>query len=438
LMAGAYLLARVHEAGWDWARLEDFLFFSLPVGLAGILLYLPFYFGFSSQAGGILPDLVYPTRGAQLWVMFGPLLLPVLAYVLFLWRGKKCRAEWPLGLGLAVGVTLALWAFSWLMGIATIFAEPDLATQFLQMQGVADMRTLFLQAGLRRMSYIGGLLTLLAILGGALAFLASWKSRRSKAESFNRKPSNSLPLGFLGSKSSIFVLLLVVLGGLLVLAPDFVYLRDQFGYRINTIFKFYYQAWILWSLAAAFGAALLLCSLHGVWEWIYRTGLALLLLASLTYPVLGLWTKTNGFQPSTEFTLDGAAYIQRADPDEAAAIRWLDSAPPGVIAEAVGGSYTNFARISTNTGLPTVLGWPGHESQWRGGSDQQGTRQQDIQTLYSTPTWSTAESILRQYDVRYVYIGSLERTAYTLNEVKFQRHLETVFHQGNVVIYEVP
>jgi YYY domain-containing protein len=277
----------------------------------------------------------------------------------------------------------------------------------------------------------------LALLGSALAFLVGWNARKSQVnDSDHRIPH--LQTASYNPQPSTFTLLLILLGSLLVLTPDFIYLRDQFGYRINTIFKFYYQAWILWSIAAAFGAAVMLRKLSRVRDLVYRIGLAILLLMSLAYPILSLWNKTNGFQPPAGFTLDGTAYIQRENPDEAAAIRWLNSTTQGVIAEAVGGSYTNFARISTNTGLSTVLGWPGHESQWRGGSTEQGNRQQDIQTLYSTSTWSTAEAILKQYDIRYVYIGSLERTTYTVNEAKFQRHLESVFHQGQVVIYQVP
>ena len=45
---------------------------------------------------------------------------------------------------------------------------------------------------------------------------------------------------------------------MLTLAPEFVILRDNFNSRINTVFKFYYQAWTLWSIAAAYGAYSLL------------------------------------------------------------------------------------------------------------------------------------------------------------------------------------
>ena len=64
-------------------------------------------------------------------------------------------------------------------------------------------------------------------------------------------------------------------------------------------------------------------------------------------------------------------------------IEWLKSAPDGVIAEAVGGGYTVYGRISEYTGLPTVINWPDHESQWGRTGAELGTRQDDIKTLYS-------------------------------------------------------
>ena len=110
----------------------------------------------------------------------------------------------------------------------------------------------------------------------------------------------------------------------------------------------------------------------------------------------------------------------------------------GVVAEAIGGSYTGFGRISEYTGLPTVLGWPGHESQWRGTSAPQGNRAEDIATLYTTPDWGTAQDILSRYNIRYVYIGGLERSTYPVHEDKFVRNMAQVFQQGTVTVYEAP
>ena len=72
LIVGAYILIRVREDGWGWADLEDACLLGIPLAVTSIILYLPFYIGFSSQAGGLLPNLVNPTRGAHLWVMWGP------------------------------------------------------------------------------------------------------------------------------------------------------------------------------------------------------------------------------------------------------------------------------------------------------------------------------------------------------------------------------
>ena len=120
------------------------------------------------------------------------------------------------------------------------------------------------------------------------------------------------------------------------------------------------------------------------------------------------------------------------------ASRWLQAAPFGVVAEAVGGSYSQYARISTNSGNPTVLGWPGHESQWRGGATEMGSRERDIELLYSTRDWQEAENILGLYAIRYVYIGPLERVAYTVNDRKFEQNLPLVYSESGVRIYEVP
>ena len=51
--------------------------------------------------------------------------------------------------------------------------------------------------------------------------------------------------------------MLILWGVLLTFVPEFIYLLDNFGTRMNTIFKFYYQTWILWSLVAAFIAVLI-------------------------------------------------------------------------------------------------------------------------------------------------------------------------------------
>jgi YYY domain-containing protein len=459
LLVGAYALARALESGWVWKRLEDVFALGVPLGLLAILLYLPFYAGFSSQAGGILPNLENPTRGAHLWIMFGPLFLTIFTYLIFLWRLEKRPASWRVGFGLAAILTLLLWIFSWLLGLLAKLKMPDFVASYLANEGFLSAALYFSAATLRRLFFIGGLLTLLVLLGTALAFLLKAEGDGQNDKMVEEKEEHPSP--FILHPAS-FILFLILLGALLVLAPDFVFLRDQFNNRMNTIFKFYYQAWMLWSLAAAFGMAVLLQNLRRAWNWVYRIGLTLVLFMALVYPVLGLLTKTNNFQIPTfienlkvaraagypnawktaaqVWTLDGGAFFDKIYPDDMAAATWLRTAPYGVIVEATkpNASYSDYARISTYSGLPTVLGWPMHEGQWRGSYEPQGTRQDDIRRLYETSSWDEVQAVLSQYGIRYVCVGTLERNTYHLNESKFQRHLTPVFQQGQVTIYEVP
>ena len=428
----AYVLARVREQGWAWGRLADALALAFPLALAAAALYLPFYIGFASQAGGLLPNLINPTRGAHLWVMFAPLLIPLLMWLAWLWRSKALPAGWRLGRFFNFGLVLLLWIGSWALAWFIPLIEPALAQGFLASQALVNIGQLFLVATGMRLSYIASLLTLLAVLIPASAFLlARWQAASRGRAADAGEPANE-------RHAQHFAVLLTVLGALLVLTPEFVYLRDQFGTRLNTVFKFYYQAWMLWSLAAAFGFAMLLIRARGAWAAAVQIVMSLTLFAALIYPAFSLLFKTNNFASFAGYTLDDFDRVRRENPDEAAALEWLQSAPDGVVVEVVGDSYSGYARVSTYTGLPTVLGWPGHESQWRGGYEEQGSRRDDMDALYTTSDWLLTQSILDRYDVRYVFVGGLERLTLAVDEEKFRLNLLPVFSQGAVTIYEVP
>ncbi len=438
LIIFAYLLLCVREDGWKWERLEDMFLLGVPLVLSALLLYLPFYLGFSSQAGGLLPNLVNPTRGMHLWVMFGTLFLPLLVYLVHLSFTSR-RANWRVALILTLVLPLTLWGLSWLLGLAVTVVDPGVAQSYLATQGVADTNALFLAGTMRRMQSIGSLLTLMGVLFPTLAFFFGNHSAREEDGGLSLE-GESAPGAEPAPQVASFVILLILLGLLLVLGPEFLFLQDQFGSRMNTIFKFYYQAWMLWSLAAAFGVAVLWQTRHWLATVVFRIFFVLLLIVGLAYPVMAFATKTNGFKSSFGLTLDDFDRVLRENPDEAAAIQFLLNAEDGVVAEAsiVTASYSGYSRISTYSGLPTVLGWPMHEGQWRGTNEPQGNRQGDLATLYTTQDWRTAQQIIEMYHIRYIVIGSLERTTYPVNEQKFYDNLPIVFQNANVTIYEAP
>jgi len=180
--------------------------------------------------------------------------------------------------------------------------------------------------------------------------------------------------------------------------------------------------------------------LRGAANGIFSVIFVIILIVGLTYPVLGALTRTNQFKPTFKFNLDDFDRLQRDNPDEATAALWLTAAPDGNIVEATGDPYSSYGRIATYTGLPTIIGWGNHEGQWRDASFRSllDQRKQDVETIYATPDWQTTQSLLEQYDVRYVIVGNLERTSYRVNEEKFNNFLKPVFQQGSITIYEVP
>lgn len=417
LVVGAYLLNIVNQEGWHWNRLFEFLWFSIPLGIISLLFYAPFFIGLQSQAGGILPNTIYPTRGLYLWLMFGALFIPFILFFIRLLR-KRYHGDWKSGFLITIVLVVSLLLIS--LGLAFRLSETPIGQQVITSQGGTTFWSLLPAALSHRLRYGISLLTLTALLGVGLAFLLGM-TKQSQNQSCKKEV---FP----------FVLLMIVLGGVMVLAPEFLYLQDNFGARMNTIFKFYYQAWMLWSLAGAFAAVVVLKNS----SWISKTILIVFIVLSLVYPVLAFSTKTNGFRPSQGYTLDAGAYLITQQPMEAEAINWLSQADKGIVAEAVGGQYSGYARVSTLSGLPTVLGWPGHEGQWRGGYEEIGSRESDIRVLYETHDWMTAFEIIKRYDIRYVYIGSLETSTYALNPLKFEQYLQTGFKNDGVIIYVVP
>ena len=376
IFSAAYALTGFLYQGYSRSQaLTSFIAIGLVLGLCGGILYLPFYLGFSSQAGGILPSLIYPTRGTHFWIMFAPLLVPLFGYLFYLQGQATERRSLLKGFGLALVVFLALALLMIVVGLI-IIVIPGANSTYLNSLAALDTLEVFQAASAAPVALARNMANFarpfVLRLEPDRAFSKEKRPRRDECETHaaghdvGSQPKIDMDL----NRPALFVVLLVLAGLMLVLTPEFVYLYDFFGWRINTIFKFYYQAWMLWSIAAAFATIVLLVKLKGIRWGIFCLILALLIPASLIYSILGLGNKTNNFNPA-EWTLDGSAYFARLYPDEAAAIQWLSRAPFGAVAEAVaagGGSYTEYARVSTLSGQPAVLGWVGHENQWRGGN----------------------------------------------------------------------
>jgi YYY domain-containing protein len=236
-----------------------------------------------------------------------------------------------------------------------------------------------------------------------------------------------------------FILILLLVGLGLPLAVEFVYLRDNFGIRMNTIFKFYFQAWVLLALVSAFAVYYVSRNLRGIWLPLWQIAIVLLVAAGMVYPVLATLDKANYFKNDT--TLNGIQWVAEHRPGDYAAIRWLRQNAPddAVILEAPADRYAAYqytGRVSALTGLPTLLGWSGHESQWRGNYDEPARREPDIELLFNTTDLQQTQQLLEAYGIDYVYIGPLEQERYSPQGLaKFGQLMEVVYQQEGVTIY---
>ncbi len=272
---------------------------------------------------------------------------------------------------------------------------------------------------------------------------------------------DALDSGARGRAYVVFPLLLLALALALGLGVDLVRLKGDIG-RMNTLFKYYLEAWVLFSLAASY--MLWRMGYDGRfrpvgWNGARRLWLgvvALLIFSSLIYTGLGAWARVSDRFNDLPPTLDGMAYMEPAvhweqdQPIElkwdAAAIRWLQDNVAGSPAtlEAHTEQYRWGGRIASYTGLPTVLGWPWHQIQQRGiYSDEIRVRAGHVREIYATEDPELARSLLARYAVKYVVVGELERIYYPGEGLaKFDRMVEqgvaaAVFTNPGVTIYEL-
>jgi len=253
----------------------------------------------------------------------------------------------------------------------------------------------------------------------------------------------------------------VLLGLAMTLGVEVIVLQGDIG-RMNTVFKFYLQVWLLWGLSAAAALAWLAPRLQ---RWRQGRGLwlgflALLLFCAALYPFLATPAKIRDrFDAERGPGLDGWAYMDTAhyhDPKggeydlkwDRAAIQWLLDNVVGspTILEGHAPEYRWGARYSINTGLPAVLGWNWHQRQQRAAADDQEVwdRAHDIETIYNTLLPSTAQALLDRYHVRYIIVGPLEQTYYDpaglakFEQMAAEGQLQVVFRNEGVTIYELP
>ncbi len=217
-------------------------------------------------------------------------------------------------------------------------------------------------------------------------------------------------------------LALTMLGLFLFVVPEIVYVADNYGealHRMNTVFKAYIQAWVLLAISLPVLLRLGLRRLPARWAL-----LGLLVVLALPHP-LGMVVQQF---KADSWGLDGMAWMT---PGDRAIVEALRQEPSGTtLIEAVGGAYTEYARLSSASGVPAYLGWANHESVWRGSSIHAETtrRQELVSKLYSSRDPKEVRQLVREAGVHLVAVGSLE------HKDSSAAKLQTVIEAGEVVL----
>jgi YYY domain-containing protein len=264
---------------------------------------------------------------------------------------------------------------------------------------------------------------------------------------------------------------MVGLGLVFTALVEVIVLRGDIS-RMNTVFKFYLQVWVLWAVAS--GAALpklaawlkpaarqkrvALSEPTSANSWARRWWWAfgLLLAACFLYPLTAAPVRMRDrFDKSTAETIDGTAYMKTSvylDDNRPVALRWdqqafswLQQNVHGIptILEANTPLYRWGSRVSIYTGLPTVIGWDWHQKQQRSILPGQTIehRIQDVRTIYNSTDLEQTKKLLNLYKVQYIYVGQLERLYYDPNGLnKFDQANDLwslVYQNEQVRIYQV-
>ncbi len=381
---------------------------SLLTLIVAYALYLPFHVTLSSQVQGIVPSILNATRLPQFLLQFAPMALAAVALLFVATRELNLapRAVLSSGARLIVMALLAcLFVFA-LFGLASREARA-MAQEFQQGGTIMNLPREAITAQIvGRVSNPWTSVLLAAIVAGCAAIvLATPRQTAVSAESVAPPAARIISPDY-------FALLLAAIGAGVILAIEFVYIRDLFGTRMNSVFKFWFQAWQVWAVAGAYTITRLLSS-RGVFSKLAGAILAVFVGLGLLFPFFAIpakWAFAAGYLNVPTF--DGKQTVARSNPQDNAMIDWINanvSGAPRLVEAPTNGGYSYRGRIATFTGLPAPIGWVGHEQQWRGTAEEASRRKADIDRLYSTTDLLDAQSLLKQYNVAYVIVGDTER-----------------------------
>jgi len=254
-------------------------------------------------------------------------------------------------------------------------------------------------------------------------------------------------------RAFLFSLILLLVSVILILIPEVIYINDVFSSRMNTVFKLYYQAWILLSCGIAYALVYIILAIfqtNSVWKNLYAICLipiVLMTLPAVYYPLAASLSRVE-HEKTAEWNISAlASTVTDANHDQAV-IRYLREVnPQSTIVEAVGDDYSSYGRIASFTGLASIISWPGHQQQWNRSVNEIAKRVTDVEVIYKDPSVTRIKQLINHYGFDFIVIGDREYQKY--GEITLHRFEELAincdkqdgdkacYRNGTTVIYRV-
>lgn len=251
--------------------------------------------------------------------------------------------------------------------------------------------------------------------------------------------------------------MLIIAGLGIVLLVELIKLE---GDTFNSVFKPYADIWQLWGVALGVVVVRLAGDWPGSltppelphWRTVGSVVVVILVLSTGLYGALAIpghldagnsWSSAStDVREEAGLTLDATAYVDVLYPGEAAAIAWLDEleGTPTIVTGTPAGYWwtpaegEGAAAPASLTGLPTVLGWDGHQAQYRG--DVVDDRRTAVADIY-TGSPEVQRELLEVYDVEYIYVGPAEQARWSSITIDELEEVTVAVSFDAVTIYAV-
>ena len=221
-------------------------------------------------------------------------------------------------------------------------------------------------------------------------------------------------------KNDTKFIFIIITSCLILIAVENFRVIDLFDNRMNTVFKSYFQVWILVSLFAP----MLMAKLN-LFQNSKNKSITVFFIAIFTISFVQF--SSNIYYSTDKFifkkTLNSSEFIEDYHEGALNVVDWIstNTKKEDIIFYEVGNDYEISSFFSSLTGRSTPIGWPGHQKQWGRDPDEINSRVNDLRD------YGDNLEILNKYNVNYL----ITKNTFLIKN----KNLKQVYTNTNFSIY---